>query len=57
MEKPPGAVDVARESYKGLRVRVVPFYDGANDVSKWRLDVLYGIKTLDPRLAVRLSGK
>ena len=56
MEKPPGAVDVARESYKGLSVRVVPYYDGANDVSKWRLDVLYGIKTLDPRLAVRLSG-
>lgn len=56
MEKPPGAVEVARESYKGLSVRVIPYYDGTNDVSNWRLDILYGIKTLDPRLAVRLSG-
>jgi hypothetical protein len=56
LEKPPGAVDVARESYKGLSVRVVPYYDGTNDISKWRLDILYGVKTLDPRLATRLSG-
>lgn len=56
MAKPPGAVDVGRESYKGLSVRVIPYYDGANDYSSWRLDVLYGVKTLDPRLAVRLSG-
>jgi len=56
MVKPPGAVDVARESYKGLSVRVIPYYDGANDVSNYRLDILYGVKTVDPRLAVRLSG-
>lgn len=53
---PPGAVDVARKSYKGLNVRVIPVYDGVNDISSWRLDVLYGTKTLDPRLATRLSG-
>jgi hypothetical protein len=56
MVKPPGAVDVARESYRGISVRVVPYYDGTNDVSNYRLDVLYGIKTVDNRLAVRLSG-
>lgn len=56
MVKPPGAVEVARESYKGINVRVVPFYDGTNDASTWRLDVLYGLKTVDPRLAVRVSG-
>lgn len=56
LERPPGAVDVARESYKGLSVRVIPYYDGTNDVSKWRLDILYGIKAIDPRLATRLSG-
>jgi hypothetical protein len=56
MVKPPGAVSVARESYKGLSVRVIPYYDGTNDVAQWRLDVLYGVKTLDPRLATRLSG-
>jgi hypothetical protein len=54
--KPAGAVDCSRQTYKGLSVRVIPFYDGTNDVSKWRLDVLYGKKVLDPRLAVRLSG-
>jgi hypothetical protein len=54
--KPPGAIDVGRRSYKGFQVRVIPFYDGTNDVSNWRLDVLYGTKTVDARQAVRLSG-
>ena len=51
MEKPAGAVDV-----KGLSVRVVPYYDGANDISNYRLDILFGVKAIDPRLAVRVSG-
>jgi hypothetical protein len=55
MVKPSGAVDVARRSYKGLSVRVIPYYDGTNDVSNWRLDILYGTKCIDPRLAVRAS--
>lgn len=55
MEKPPGAVDVARKSFKGLSIRVIPYYDGANDVSNWRMDILYGVKAIDPRLAVRAS--
>ena len=53
---PPGAVDVGRQSYKGLNVRVIPVYDGINDQSMWRLDILYGVKTIDPRQAVRVSG-
>jgi hypothetical protein len=56
MIKPPGAVDVARETYKGISVRLIPYYDGANDVSNWRCDVLFAVKTVDPRLAVRVSG-
>lgn len=56
MVKPPGAVDVARKTYKGYSVRVIPYYDGTNDVSNWRLDILYGVKTIDARLATRLSG-
>ena len=56
MVKPPGAVDVARKSHKGISVRVIPDYDGTNDVTLWRLDVLYGVKAIDPRLATRLSG-
>ncbi len=55
MVKPPGAIDVGRRSYKGLSVRVIPYYDGTNDTSNWRLDVLYGTKCIDPRLAVRAS--
>jgi hypothetical protein len=54
--KPPGAIDVGRRSYKGFQVRVIPFYDGTNDVSNWRLDVLYGTKTVDARQATLLSG-
>lgn len=56
MVRPPGAVDVGRRSYNGYSVRVIPYYDGASDVAKWRLDILYGVKTIDARLATRLSG-
>jgi hypothetical protein len=53
---PDGAVDVGRRSYKGYSVRIIPVYDGINDHSMWRADVLYGVKTVDARLATRLSG-
>lgn len=56
MIKPPGAVDCARESYKGISVRLIPYYDGTNDISQWRCDCLFAVKTVDPRLAVRVSG-
>ena len=49
-------VEVARETYKGISARLIPYYDGVNDVSKYRLDVLYGVKTIYPDLATRLSG-
>lgn len=53
---PPGAVQVSRKSYKGTSVRLIPTYDGTNDKSNFRLDVLYGWKAIDARLATRLSG-
>lgn len=53
---PPGAVSVSRESFEGTSVRLIPYYNGSNDVSSFRLDVLYGFKAIDPRLATRLSG-
>jgi hypothetical protein len=56
MVKPPGAVDVSRQSHNGTSVRLIPTYDGTNDRSNYRLDVLYGVKAIDPRLATRLSG-
>lgn len=56
MIAPPGAVDVTRQSYKGTSVRLIPSYDSTNDKSNFRLDVLYGVKAIDPRLAFRASG-
>lgn len=53
---PPGAVNPSRQTYKGASIRVIPVYDGINDTSMWRLDVLYGTKAIDPRLITRLSG-
>ena len=35
---------------------MVPYYDGVNDISNYRLDVLYGVRLPDGRLATRLSG-
>lgn len=55
MVSPPGAVEVARRSYKGMSVRVIPYYDGTNDIANYRLDILYGTKCIDNRLAVRAS--
>jgi hypothetical protein len=48
-------MDVGRRTYKGYSVRVIPYYDGNNDVSNWRLDVLYGVDAIDTRQAVRAS--
>lgn len=56
MIAPPGAVDVSRQSYKGTSVRLIPYYTGTSDTSAWRLDILYGTKAIDPRLATRFSG-
>jgi hypothetical protein len=56
MEMPQAAYNGSRQSYKGMSVRIIPIYDGTNDISKWRLDLLYGRKLIDPRLSVRLSG-
>ena len=53
---PPGSVDAARRSRNGISVRVIPYYDGTNDISNWRLDVLYGKKVIDNRLATRMYG-
>lgn len=56
MELPAAAVVKSRQSYKGLSVRVIQAYDYTNDANFWRLDVLYGVKMIDPRLGTRLSG-
>ena len=56
MEMPPGANNGSRQTNNGLSVRVIPVWDGINDINKWRLDLLYGRKLIDPRIATRLSG-
>lgn len=54
--RPAGAYEWAMQSHKGFSVSVEPVRDGVNDVSKWRLDMLYGRRLIDPRLGTRLSG-
>jgi hypothetical protein len=56
LELPDSAGFKARESYNGLSVRVVKDYDIDADEEIIRLDILYGVKAVDPRLAVRLLG-
>lgn len=53
---PPGAVNVTRVSHKGISLRLAPVWDGVNDNNSWRLDLLYGLKVIDERLATRISG-
>ncbi len=53
---PDGAAFKARASHNGLSVRVIKDYDITNDTEIIRLDVLYGVQTIYPDLAVRLTG-
>ena len=56
LEMPDGVSFKARETHKGLSMRVVKAYDIVNDDDIIRLDILYGVKTLYNDLATRLSG-
>lgn len=56
LEMPPAVYNGSRQSYKGINLRLVPFYDADTDKAGWRFDILYGVKAIDPRLAARLSG-
>jgi hypothetical protein len=56
MELPDGVSFKARETYKGLSMRVVKQYDIDADTDIIRLDILYGRKTIYPDLGVRLTG-
>lgn len=54
--KPPGAVKVSVQSYKGISMRLIEGYDITNDDALWRFDILYGVLAQQPHLATRLSG-
>jgi len=52
----PANVWGARETFNGLSIRLVKWYDGTYDDEVIRMDILYGVKTLYPELACRLVG-
>ena len=56
LEKPDGAAWCQRETKDGLSIRVVKDYDITNDEDVIRLDILYGVKSIYPDLATRISG-
>ena len=56
MEIPDGVDFAARETYKGISLRVIRAYDINNDVFPARVDLLYGTTTFYPELGVRLTG-
>lgn len=56
LELPAGVHFAARESYKGISMRIVRQYDINSDIIPCRIDVLYGVKVIYPELAVRLAG-
>lgn len=56
MALPDSATFKARESYNGLSVNVVKAWDQVNYRESIRLDILFGVGCVDPRLAARLLG-
>ncbi len=53
---PDGVSFKSKQSKNGMSIRVLKDFDFVNDEDIIRLDVLYGVKTLDARLATRVSG-
>lgn len=56
LELPMGAANAYIASYKGFGIRVVIGYDQAKKKDVVSLDCLYGVKALDPSLAVLIKG-
>lgn len=56
-EASPGSgVAQSTERNNGLAATFTRFYDGTNFREVYRFDCLFGVKTIDPRLGVRVSG-
>jgi len=57
MAEPPAGsgARVSQMSDDGFTVKVTDYYDGTNDVSNMRLDVLFGWSAVYPELAVRIG--
>lgn len=51
--KPQGNVEFGRETMDGVSVRLVADYDILTDNNIWRFDILFGVETQNPGMAVR----
>lgn len=56
LEIPKGVDFGYRETYDGISMRIIRFYDGINDDLITRVDILGGWRTLRPEAAVRIVG-
>jgi hypothetical protein len=50
-----GVVEASRESYDGISMRMITYYNGSTDVWSTRLDILYGFALLRPDWCVALA--
>jgi len=50
-----GVIDVAQEEHNGFNLKVTEFYDGINDNSIMRIDVLFGWAATYPELSVKYA--
>lgn len=56
LQKPDGVAFAETITDDGYSIRVVKDYDIDNDLEIIRLDILYGVRTIYPELAVRIAG-
>ena len=49
-----GVIDVAQRTEDGFTIKVTEFYDGVNDNSIMRLDVLFGWAATYPELSSKI---
>jgi hypothetical protein len=50
-----GVVDAARESYDGISMRMITYFDAVNDIWGTRLDILFGYALLRPEWVVAVG--
>jgi hypothetical protein len=51
-----GAISTTLSSEQGLSIRMVEYYDGDNDYTNTRLDILYGVATMYAETGMRVAG-
>ena len=55
LELPKGCDMASRQKFEGISMRFIRDFDTVNDDWISRIDVLYGMKTLRPQLACRIT--